>query len=396
MVAFSHRGPFLMIHQSEKNASEHMGFDCIVIGAGIAGTSVAAELGNHMKVALVERENQPGYHTTGRSAALYTIAYGPPVIRALTRASGQFFNAPESPYLTAPLLSKRGVVFVAREDQLASMNALHKDLGSAVCALDASEVSKAIPLLRKDYAVAGLFDATASDIDVHALHQHYLRKFKADGGTLLTNADVTALDFGSNWTVQTKAGTLTAPIVVNASGAWADVIAERAGVSGRGLVPKRRTALIVAAPTGSIPDDWPMVVDVDEQFYLKPDAGKLLISPADAEPSPPCDAQPDELQIAHCVDRIERAFDLPIRRIDSKWAGLRSFLPDGCPLASFDNDAPGFFWLTGQGGYGIQTAPALARAAAALIQGESIPADIAAEGVSAESLGATKQVVSAC
>jgi D-arginine dehydrogenase len=385
-----------MIHRNEKHASKSMGFDCIVIGAGIAGASVAAELGNHMKVALVERESQPGYHTTGRSAALYTIAYGPPVIRALTRASGQFFNEPDSPYLTAPLLSKRGVVFAARADQLDAMKTLHKDLGRAVCELDASEVSKAIPLLRKDYAVAGLFDTTASDIDVHALHQHYLRKFRADGGSLFTNADVSALDFGTEWTVQTTAGTLTAPIVVNASGAWADVIAELAGVSGRGLVPKRRTALIVAAPSGSMPDNWPMVVDVDEQFYLKPDAGKLLISPADAEPSAPCDAQPDELQIAHCVDRIERAFDLPIRRIDSKWAGLRSFLPDGCPLATYDNDAPGFFWLAGQGGYGIQTAPALARAAAALIQGKSIPPDIAAEGVTAESLGAIMQEVSAC
>lgn len=385
-----------MIQDNGQDASKGARFDCIVIGAGIAGASVAAELSTTLKVALLERESQPGYHTTGRSAALYTIAYGPPVIRALTRASGPFFTAPNSTHLTAPLLQKRGVVFIAREGQQASLNALRDDLGDAVTELDAAEVMEAMPLLREGYAVAGLLDATASDIDVHALHQHYLRTFKANDGHLFTSADVTALQTATEWTVETTAGTFMAPIVVNASGAWADVIADLAGVALRGLAPKRRTALIVTAPQGSEPDNWPMIVDAEEQFYLKPDVGKLLISPADADISPPCDAQPDELQIAHCVDRIERAFDLPIRRIDSKWAGLRSFLPNGCPLAAYDKDAPGFFWLAGQGGYGIQTAPALARAAAALIQDKPIPADIAKEGVTAANLGASEQEVQAC
>ncbi|MDF1727073.1 MAG: FAD-dependent oxidoreductase [Sulfitobacter sp.] len=370
-------------------------FDCIVIGAGIAGASVAAELAGGMRVALLERESQPGYHTTGRSAALFTVAYGPPVIRALSRASAAFLQAPASPHLSDPLLRRRGVVFLARADQLDAMEALRRELGEAVLPLDADEVVRAAPLLRRGYAAGGLIDPSASDIDVHALHQHYLRAFKAAGGTLVTGAEVTGLTRGSDWTVRLKDTELRAPIVVNAAGAWADEVALLAGVAPRGLEPRRRTALMVAAPTGAAPDGWPMVVDVEEHFYLKPDAGKLLISPADAEPSPPCDAQPDEYQVALCVDRIERAFDLSISRIDSKWAGLRSFLPGGCPLAAYDRDAPGFFWLAGQGGYGIQTAPALARTAAALVEKLPVPADIADQGVTEESLAGLRQEVAA-
>ncbi|MEH6521862.1 NAD(P)/FAD-dependent oxidoreductase [Sulfitobacter sp.] len=381
-----------MIHSTDQAPKIETHFDCIVIGAGIAGTTVAAELARVMNVALLERENQPGYHTTGRSAALYTVAYGPPIIRALTRASGPFFNVPDSPYLTEPLLSKRGAVFVARKDQLAALAALKEELGSAVKSLDASQVTQMVPLLREGYAAGGLHDEAASDIDVHALHQHYLRVFKAAGGTLVTRAEVTTIRRGEDWIVHTTAGRFRAPVVVNASGAWGDEIAALAGVAPRGLTPKQRTAMIVAAPEGMTPDGWPMVVDVEEQFYLKPDAGKLLISPADAEPTVPCDAQPDELWVAHCIDRIERAFDLSVRRIENKWAGLRNFLPSGCPLAAYDTDARGFFWLVGQGGYGIQTAPALARAAAALIQHKPIPKDIADEGVTADSLCCDKGV----
>lgn len=384
-----------MIHCGSQDTSSWIHFDCVVIGAGIAGASVAAELSKNMQVVLLERESQPGYHTTGRSAALYTVAYGPPVIRALTRASGGFFANPDSPFLTAPLLSNRGVVFPVREDQKDAMQALHDDLGDAVVELDAAGVALSAPLLRKGYATKGLFDATASDIDVNALHQHYLKYFKSQRGVLRTNADVIGLEHGEEWSVATSTGTVTAPIVINAAGAWADDIAALAGTARRGLEPKRRTALTVVAPPEIKLQNSPMVVDVEERFYLKPDAGKLLISPADAEPSPPCDAQPDELQVAICIDRIERAFDLSIRRIESKWAGLRSFLPDGCPLAGYDPDAPGFFWLAGQGGYGIQTAPALARTAAALVQGYAIPPDILDQGVTAHSLSATRQAIPA-
>jgi len=362
------------------------GFNCIVIGAGIAGASVAAELAGQQRVLLLERESQPGYHTTGRSAALFTLTYGPPVIRALSRASAPFFEAPASPHLAHPLLEPRGAVFVARADQKALLSRMEEEQAPHVTPLTGAEIETLVPLLRKGYATGGLRDASAADIDVNGLHQHYLKTFRAAGGVLQTKAEVRGLSKHGDWQVKTPQGTFHAPVVVNAAGAWADVIAELAGLRPTGLTPKRRTALTVAPPEGMIPDRWPMAVDIDEQFYLKADAGKLLISPADATPSPPCDAQPEELDVAICIDRIETAFDLSLRRIESRWAGLRSFVPDGDPVAGYDPEGEGFFWLAGQGGYGIQTAPALARAAAALVRGEEIPGDIAAEGVTAEAL----------
>lgn len=367
-------------------------FDCVVIGAGIAGASVAAELSATMRVLLLEREGQPGYHSTGRSAALFTEAYGPPVIRALTRASAPFFFAPESPHLDQPLLHLRGVLLAGRADQAEALAGMQEELGAAVVPKTAEEARAMCPLLREDYVAGALFDSRASDIDVHGLHQHYLRSFRANGGELSSNAGVTGLTrSGGDWLVETRGGTVSAPIVVNAAGAWADEVAKLAGVTPAGLTPKRRTALTVLAPEGANPDSWPMTVDVEEQFYLKPETRNLLISPADATPTEPCDAQPEELDIAICIDRIETAFDIQVRRIESKWAGLRSFLPDGGPLAGYDPDAPGFFWLAGQGGYGIQTAPALARTAAALVRDDPIPEDIACQGVTAQALGRARK-----
>ncbi|MAY89153.1 MAG: FAD-dependent oxidoreductase [Pseudooceanicola sp.] len=362
-------------------------FDVIVIGAGIAGTSVAAELSTDQRVLLLERESQPGYHTTGRSAALFTVTYGPPVIRALSRASQDFFNAPSHEYVDHPLLAPRGTLFIAREDQLGQLTHLAEELGDAVTPISAEEAVARLPLLRPGHIVAALEDTSAADIEVASLHQHYLKFLRANGGEIATKAEVTGLaQSGDSWTVTTPGATYSAATVVNAAGAWADEIASLAGVSPVGLTPKRRTAMIVAPPAGMVPDAWPMVVDADEEFYVKPDAGKLLMSPADATPSAPCDAQPEEMDVAICIDRVTTALDLPVRRIEHKWAGLRSFLPDGDPLATYDAQAPGFFWLAGQGGYGIQTAPALARTAAALIRRQDVPADIAAHGVNAGAL----------
>jgi len=371
-------------------------YDMIVIGAGMAGASVAAELAGAARVALLERENQPGYHTTGRSAALYTQAYGPPLIRALSRASHAFFlgQGPGNP--PGGLLRRRGALFVARADQMDKLDALRITLGAAVQPIDAPGLRARSPLLRKGYASAGLLDTTAADIEVNGLHQHYLNQFRANGGTLITKAGVTGVRrTGADWQVETPNHFLSAPVVINAAGAWADVVAQMAGVATKGLRPLRRTALLVDPPAGMAPDAWPMVVDVEEQFYLKPDAGKLLISPADETLSAPCDAQPEELDIAICVDRIQTAFDLQIRRIDHKWAGLRSFLPDGNPVAGYDPDASGFFWLAGQGGYGIQSAPAMARSAAALVQGHDLPDDVADLGVTATALSPARLQVAA-
>ena len=368
--------------------------DIIVIGGGMAGASVAAELAGDRRVLLLEAESRPGYHTTGRSAALFTVAYGPPVIRALSRASLPFFRKPESPFLAHPLLKQRGVLFVARSDQADALAGLMTELGEAVRPVDPAAAQARMPLLRQGHVAGAALDETAADIDVDALHQHCLKTLLARGGVVRTESGVTGLArVGGDWLVETRTGRFRAAIVVNAAGAWADEIAAMAGVPRIGLVPKRRTAVLIDPPAGVLPDSpavWPAVVDVEEQFYIKPDAGKLLISPADETPSAPCDAQPEEIDIAICIDRIETAFDISVRRIEHKWAGLRSFVADKAPVAGYAPDAPGFFWLAGQGGYGIQSAPALARAAAALVLGRALPDDIVAEGVEPSMLSAER------
>ncbi|WP_187972768.1 NAD(P)/FAD-dependent oxidoreductase [Aquibium microcysteis] len=369
-------------------------YDIIVIGAGMAGASVAAELAGAGRILLIEAEGRPGYHTTGRSAALFTAAYGPPVIRALTRASVPFYRNPQSPFVAHPLLKDRGVLFIAREDQAHGMAELVSELGDAVRPIDPDTAQAQMPLLRPGHVAQAMMDDSAADIDVDALHQHYLKALQAAGGVVRTHAGVTALGrVAGDWVVETRSGRFRAAVVVNAAGAWADEIAAMAGVSRIGLVPKRRTAVLIDPPEGVMPDSpavWPAVVDVDEKFYIKPDAGRLLISPADETPSAPCDAQPEELDVAICIDRIETAFDIAVRRIEHKWAGLRSFVADKAPVAGYAPDAPGFFWLAGQGGYGIQSAPALSRTAAALVLGRAVPDDVAAEGVEPWMLGAER------
>ncbi|NOX74800.1 MAG: FAD-binding oxidoreductase [Alphaproteobacteria bacterium] len=363
--------------------------DIAVIGGGIAGASVAAELAKHARVVLFEMESQPGYHTTGRSAAMFAPNYGPAPIRALTRASAAYYAVPPEGFTNVPLLTRRDVLLVARADQLDALDALMEEVGQDpnTARIDGAAVREAQPLLREGYGVAGMLDQGGSDIDVAALHAGYLRAFKALGGEVLTNARVVSLERnGANWQLETAQGQIDAPIVVNAAGAWADEVAALAGVGQIGLVPKRRTALMVAAPEGSDPRG-PLTGDIGEKFYLKPDGARLLISPEDEIPSPACDAQPDEMDIAICIDQIETAFDLSVRRIESKWAGLRSFVADGVPVAGYAAESEGFYWLAGQGGYGIQTAPALSRYAAADILGQELPQDILDQGLDPADLG---------
>lgn len=362
--------------------------DVAVIGAGIAGASVAAELAAAgQRVLLLEQESQPGYHTTGRSAALFTTAYGPAVIRALTRASAPAFHAPPDTARPHPFLRPRSAVFLARPDQRAALAALAADLGDAVRTMPVAEAEARLPLLRPGYLAGALLDNEAADIDVEALHRFYLRRLAAFGGVLRCGAPVTAVARdGAGWRLLAGGQEVRADLVVNAAGAWADDMARLAGVAPVGLEPRRRTAVLVAAPAGSASDGWPMAVDVDETFYIKPDAGKLLLSPADETPSAPCDARPEEIDVATAIDRVQAAFDLPVRRVDHAWAGLRSFVPDRCPVAGHAPDAPGFVWLAGQGGYGIQSAPALARVAAALVLGRALPGDVQDQGVTAAAL----------
>lgn len=364
--------------------------DIAVIGGGIAGASVAAELAAEAEVVLLEAEAQPGYHTTGRSAAVFAPFYGPAPIRALTRASGAFFDAPPDGFAERPLLTPVTTMFPARADQMDVLRGMQDALSSEspLHRVDAAEARHLQPLLREGYAEAALVDESGSTIDVAALHQGYLRHFRAAGGTTMTGAEVQGLTRNrEGWAIDTPAGRVLAKVVVNAAGAWADRVGALAGAGRIGLLPKRRSALIVSAPPEMEIARLPLTVDVEEEFYLKPDAGKLLISPANEDPDVPSDVQPDEMDIAICIDRIERAFDLRIHRIDSKWAGLRSFVADKAPVAGWSRHAEGFFWLAGQGGYGIQSAPALARYAAAAVLGREMPADIADQGLRAADIG---------
>jgi D-arginine dehydrogenase len=245
-----------------------------------------------------------------------------------------------------------------------------------------------VPALRGDYVGAGLYEADAMDADVSGLHQGFLRGAKARGADIRLNAEVTGIARRPDgFTVALASGErFEAAVAVNAAGAWADVVAAMAGVAPIGLTPMRRTAVIVDAPEGLDIRGWPAVIDVDEQFYFKPDAGRILASPADETPAEPHDAWADELDVAICIERVQAAADIPVRRIVRSWAGLRSFVADRSPVIGYDRGAPGFFWLAGQGGYGVQTAPAAARAAAALTRRQDLPADIVEEGVTAESL----------
>lgn len=365
-------------------------YDIAVIGAGIAGASVAAELSaSGIRAVLIEQENQPGYHTTGRSAAVYSPIYGPQPIRALTRAALKFFENPPQGFCERPLLSPIDAVFIARADQMEHLEALARELADAttLSRLTGAALKDRHPLLRDGYAVAGLWDTGTSEIDVAALHQGYLRRFKAHGGTLMTRAPVTVLcRIAGAWKIETPQGVLTARTVVNAAGAWADEVGQMAGAERIGLTPKRRTALMIDAPDGTDLRALPLTIDIEEQFYLKPDAGKLLISPANEDPEPPCDVQPDEMDIAICVDRIERAFDVSVKRVESPWAGLRSFVADKAPVVGFSKKSEGFYWLAGQGGYGIQSAPGIAQYAAAELRGEAVPNHILAQNLDPESI----------
>ncbi|NUB08058.1 FAD-binding oxidoreductase [Azospirillum sp. Vi22] len=374
--------------------------DFLIVGGGMAGASAAYELAAHGSVVVLERESQPGYHSTGRSAALYTQTYGHPVVRALTVASWDFYTNPPQGFSEHPLLTPRGVLLIGRADQTAALDrdfAEGRRLTPTVERLDRAQALARAPFLKADYVDGAVWEPAAMDMDVHAIHSGYLRGLKARGGRLVTDAGVTALERRDGlWIASTPAGDFAAPVLVNAAGAWADVLAEMAGARPVGLVPKRRTAItfdpVFADPMLADPADgagladWPMTIDVDEQFYMKPESGRLLLSPADETPVEPCDVQPEELDIAVAIDRMEQAVRFSVRRITHKWAGLRSFVADKVMVVGYDESADGFFWLAGQGGYGIQTAPAMGRTAAALATGRGLPPEVAALGVRAEDL----------
>ncbi|MGX5661498.1 NAD(P)/FAD-dependent oxidoreductase [Diaphorobacter nitroreducens] len=361
-------------------------YDFVIIGAGIAGASAGWELAAHRRVLLLEREAQPGYHTTGRSAALYSATYGTPNICALTRASRAFYDAPPPEFGSAPILTPRGVVYLAGPDQLDLLEAAYAEAlprNPQVRRLTREELLEQAPCLRPEAVAAGMSEPGAADIDVHALHQGYLRGLRQRGGEIRTHAEVTALQRGEEgWHITLADGeVLRAGAVVNAAGAWADVVAAQAGVPPIGLEPRRRTAFTFPVPAGMQAAHWPAVIGIAEDYYFKPDAGQMLGSPANADAVAPHDVVPEELDVALGIHRIEQVTCFQIRRPSHTWAGLRSFVADGDLVIGWDNHVPGFFWLAAQGGYGIQSAAGAALLTRQLALGEPLAPELAREGV---------------
>lgn len=365
--------------------------DFIIIGGGIAGASTGYWLSGHGRVIVLERESQPGYHSTGRSAALYTAAYGTAQVRALTLASREFFDAPPQGFCEHPLLTPRGEMTVDFTGDPQELNNQYLSARATVPEtqlLSADEACARLPILRREKVHGAIYDPSACDIDTDALHQGYLRGIRRNQGHVHTDCEVLGLhrDAQGQWQVQTGGQTFSAPILINAAGAWADKIGKLAGAAPIGLQPKRRAAFIFAGPDNTDIHQWPMLVSLDESFYMKPDAGMFLGSPANADPVEPHDVQPEELDIAMGIYQIEEATTLSIRRPTRTWAGLRSFVHDGDLLSGFDPKVPGLFWVAAQGGYGIQTSPAMGQASAALVRGQALPQQLTRFGLDAAML----------
>ena len=341
------------------------GFDIAVVGAGMAGASLAALLAPHARVVLLEAEAQPGYHATGRSAAFWTESYGGPLVQPLTSASGAFLAE-------HGFLIPRGALTLGRagqEETVEDFARRFSALGVRVELLGREGIAGHVPGLRPEWTL-GAYEPDCSDIDVARLHQHYLAAARRAGAALWCSARLSeARRERDGWHLTLEDGRgLRAQVLVDAAGAWADTVATRSGVTPLGIAPLRRTVVqLLTAP--AVPATLPLVLDVAERFYFKPESGRLWLSPHDETPTPPCDAAPEELDIALAIDRFEQVVDWRVERVEHRWAGLRSFAPDRLPVYGFDPAEPGFFWFAGQGGFGIQTAPAAAALAAGLLLG---------------------------
>lgn len=370
--------------------------DIIIIGGGIAGMSAAYFLAQKgKKVIVLEREDQPGYHSTGRSAALYSETYGPKIIRKMSTASRSFFLTPPEGFTDHPILTPRGMMIAGmpgEENELQELLTEGRANGADVQALSPAQIGELIPIIDTTQFIGGALEPAAMDIDVHALHWGFIRHFKQMNGEIITRADVAKIDkTDENWVIITSRNDqFSAPVIVNAAGAWVDEIAKAANVTPLGITPKRRTAVMVDLPAGINAEKWHMTATIDEGLYFKPDAGRLLVSPADATPTTPQDVQPEELDVAIAIDRLMTVTSIKVGRPGESWAGLRSFFADGDPVSGFDPAQNGFYWLAGQGGYGIQTAPAMGEFAACMICGEDIPAGMKKLGITQEALSPTR------
>lgn len=364
--------------------------DFLIIGGGIAGASAAYELSRHGTVIVLEREERPDYHSSGRSSASFVETYGDDVVRALNTGSLPFLDRPPEDFTDRPLLSDRGCLHVARRDQLPALDRLMATTGQLagnLQLLKTDQILELVPILNPDVIVAAVHEPDCRDLDVNALHQGFLKGAGARGSKLHLRHEVRSLKkLNGAWHAETPGGSFSAPIVINAAGAWCDTVAELAGAQPLGLTPLRRTVFTFEPPAEFPCSAWPLVLDADENFYFKPSGGFLLVTPADETPSAPCDAQPEEIDVAVAVDRFEKSTCLNVGRIDYKWAGLRTFSPDKTPVNGMDSDVAGFYWLAGQGGYGFQTSSAMARIAAGILTGEGIPSDLETLGVDPDRL----------
>jgi D-arginine dehydrogenase len=359
----------------------------VIIGSGMAGASLGWALAGHADVTIVEAEATPGYHTTGRSAAFYAETYGGEQVQPLTTASKSFLFAPPEEFSRVPLVHPRGALHVATQGQLdkvADMARTASGLSPGIEVLGRDAIAALAPMLKEAWCAGAVFDRDCKDIDVAVLHGAYLAGARRAGARLITGAAVRALTRRpGDWLVDWGEGSLSADMVVNAAGAWADDIARLAEAEPIGLSPRRRT-IVTFAPAGPPVDPaLPLVLDIDESFYFKPQGGEVWASPADETPSPPCDSQPEELDKALTVARIEAATHWQVLRLRSSWAGLRSFAPDRAPVFGEDAQRPGFFWCAGQGGFGIQTAPAASQLCAAMVLDRAVPDTLAAVGITA-------------
>ena len=351
--------------------------DVVVIGAGIAGASAAWHLAEHAAVAILEQEDQPGTHATGRSAALFTETFGPPPVRALVSAGRAFLSSTPDGFADGPLLSDRGVLWVARPEDEELLDAKEQDAaesGVEVSRLDAGRCRDLVSVLRAELIAASLHEPGAMAIDVDALLQGYLRGSQARGAALHLGVRVDGIErHRGRWRVAAGGQRWDCDVVVNAAGAWCDKVAALAGAAPLGLRPLRRSVFVFPPPPGLDIAAWPLVADIAGRYYFEPSGGLILASPADEIPDKPGDARPEVEDIALGVSEIEAATELRVRGVRRTWAGLRTFAPNGVPVAGFDPDHPGFFWLAGQGGYGIKTAPALGQLTAALVTGQTAP-----------------------
>ncbi len=367
-----------------------------VVGAGLIGASAAFHVARHFKTVLIEQEPQPGYHSSGRSAAVLLPPYGGPLARALTKASIPFLLNPPVGFSDCPLTAPRGALFLAGEGQRPLLDRWQQDRSeptSAARMLSAAEATQYVPILLAEQISAALLLSDVLDIDAAALLQGFLKAFRSQDGTLLLNSKVGGICLTDGmWVLETLSGTVRAKVLMNAAGAWADELAELAGVAPKSLMPTRRTMVLVDGPPGVDVRQWPLVADAAESFYFKPESGRLVVSPADHSPVGARDIQPEEWDVAVAIDRLERATSLRVKRIAQQWAGLRTLSPDEEPIIGFDLDAPNFLWAAGFGGFGVQSAVAAGRCCDALICRQQLSAELPRIGIALDQLSPARLI----